>query len=90
MDMLRAPIGLGLQIPNFNFPRVTEEGLFEKLSEIATTAEASGFDTVLVMDHLHQIPGVGPPENWMLEATRSCRRWPHEPSASTSACSSRA
>ena len=65
--MLRAPIGLGLQIPNFNFPGVSEEELFERLVEIATTAESSGFDTVLVMDHLHQIPGVGPPENWMLE-----------------------
>ena len=65
--MLRAPIRLGLQIPNFNFPRVSEEDLFEKLAEIATTAESSGFDTVLVMDHLHQIGGVGPPENLMLE-----------------------
>ena len=65
--MLRAPIRLGLQIPNFNFPEVSEEQLFEKLSDIATTAESSGFDTVLVMDHLHQIRGVGPPENWMLE-----------------------
>ena len=65
--MLRAPIRLGLQIPNFNFPRVSEEDLFERLSDIATTAESSGFDTVLVMDHLHQIRGVGPPENWMLE-----------------------
>jgi F420-dependent oxidoreductase-like protein len=65
--MLRAPIHLGLQIPNFNFPGVSEEELFERLSDIATTAESSGFDTVLVMDHLHQIRGVGPPENWMLE-----------------------
>ena len=65
--MLRAPIRLGLQIPNFNFPRVSEEQLFERLSDMATTAESSGFDTVLVMDHLHQIQGVGPPENWMLE-----------------------
>jgi F420-dependent oxidoreductase-like protein len=65
--MLRAPIRLGLQIPNFNFPELSEEQLFEKLSDIATTAESSGFDTVLVMDHLHQIRGVGPPENWMLE-----------------------
>lgn len=65
--MLRAPIRLGLQIPNFNFPGVGEEQLFERLSEIASTAESSGFDTALVMDHLHQIPGVGPPENWMLE-----------------------
>src|SRR5215210_7485425 len=65
--MLRAPIRLGLQIPNFNFPGVSESGLIERLSEIATTAESSGIDTVLVMDHLHQIRGVGPPENWMLE-----------------------
>ena len=65
--MLRAPIRLGLQIPNFNFPGVSEEDLFERLSDIATTAESSGFDTVLVMDHLHQIGGVGPPQNWMLE-----------------------
>ena len=65
--MLRAPIRLGLQIPNFNFPGVSEEDLFERLSDIASTVESSGFDTVLVMDHLHQIRGVGPPENWMLE-----------------------
>jgi F420-dependent oxidoreductase-like protein len=65
--MLKAPIGLGLQIPNFNFPGVSEDQLFERLADIATTAESSGFDTVLVMDHLHQIRGVGPPENWMLE-----------------------
>jgi F420-dependent oxidoreductase-like protein len=65
--MLRAPIHLGLQIPNFNFPDVSEEQFFEKLADIATTAESSGFDTVLVMDHLHQIRGVGPPENWMLD-----------------------
>ena len=65
--MLRAPIRLGLQIPNFNFPGVGEAELFDRLSEIAVTAESSGFDTVLVMDHLHQIRGVGPPENWMLE-----------------------
>ncbi len=65
--MLRAPIHLGLQIPNFNFPGVDEDQLFERLADIAATAESSGFDTVLVMDHLHQIRGVGPPENWMLE-----------------------
>ena len=65
--MLRAPIRLGLQIPNFNFPGVSEADLFEKLAQIATTAESSGFDMVLVMDHLHQIGGVGPPENLMLE-----------------------
>ena len=64
---MRAPIRLGLQLPNFNFPGVGEDQLFERLSDIATTAESSGFDSVFVMDHLHQIPGVGPPQNWMLE-----------------------
>jgi F420-dependent oxidoreductase-like protein len=65
--MLRAPIRLGLQIPNFNFPGVSEEDLFERLSDIATTAESSGFDTVLVMDHFYQLPHLGEPERYMLE-----------------------
>ena len=37
------------------------------MSDIAATAEDSGFSSVSVMDHLHQIPPMGPPENWMLE-----------------------
>jgi F420-dependent oxidoreductase-like protein len=64
---MKAPIRLGLQIPNFNFPGVAPEELFERLTEIAATAESSGFDSLFVMDHLHQIPGVGPQTNWMLE-----------------------
>jgi F420-dependent oxidoreductase-like protein len=64
---MRAPIRLGFQIPNFNFPGVSEAQLFERLSDMATTAESAGIDSVFVMDHLHQIRGVGPPENWMLE-----------------------
>jgi F420-dependent oxidoreductase-like protein len=64
---MRAPIRLGLQISNFNYPGVSEEDLFERLSDIATTAESSGFDSVFVMDHLHQIASQGPPEHWMLE-----------------------
>lgn len=51
--MLRAPVHLGLQIPNFNFPEVSEEQLFETLADIATTAESSGFDTVLVLSLIH-------------------------------------
>ena len=35
--------------------------------EIARTAEDSGFSSVTVMDHLHQIPPVGPRTNFMLE-----------------------
>jgi F420-dependent oxidoreductase-like protein len=64
---MKAPIRLGFQIPSFNFPGVSPEGLFERLTEIAAAAESSGFDSLFVMDHLHQIPGVGPQTNWMLE-----------------------
>jgi F420-dependent oxidoreductase-like protein len=64
---MRAPVRIGLQIPRFDFPGVGPETLFEKLVEIASTAEASGFDSLFVMDHLHQIPGVGPQTERMLE-----------------------
>ena len=62
-----APCRVGLQIPNFNFPGVEPEQLLDKLTAIAQTAESSGFDSVWVMDHLNQIPGQGPIDNWMLE-----------------------
>jgi F420-dependent oxidoreductase-like protein len=57
----------GLQIPNFNLPGTEPGDLLDKLTDIATTAEASGFDALYVMDHLHQLPGLGPQSNWMLE-----------------------
>jgi F420-dependent oxidoreductase-like protein len=66
---MRVPISLDLHLPNFNYPDVGPDELFDKLVEIATTAEASGFSSVSVMDHLHQISGVGPPENFMLEGS---------------------
>jgi F420-dependent oxidoreductase-like protein len=59
---------LGLQIPNFTYAGVADADLFERIVEIATTAESSGFDSVWVMDHLYQISMIGPPENAMLEA----------------------
>ena len=58
---------IGLQIPNFTWPGGAP-GLGPKLAEIATTAEAAGFDSVWVMDHYFQIPMVGRAENDMLEA----------------------
>jgi len=64
---MRAPITLGLHLPNFNYPGTGPDELFEHLVQIAGTAENSGFSTITVMDHLHQIPGVGPRTNWMLE-----------------------
>ena len=67
MRPMRAPFMLDLHLPNFNHPDVTPETLFDKLVDIATTAEEAGFSSISVMDHLHQIPGVGPRTNWMLE-----------------------
>lgn len=64
---MRAPIELDLHLPNFNFPGVGPDAVFDKLVDIATTAERAGFTAVSVMDHYHQIPPVGPPQNWMLE-----------------------
>jgi len=64
---MRAPIELDLHLPNFNYPGVPPEAVFDKLVDIATTAERAGFTSVTVMDHYHQIPPVGPPENWMFE-----------------------
>src|SRR5215208_5476054 len=58
---------VGLQLPNFNFPGVAPEDLLDSLTGIATTAESAGFDSLWVMDHLNQIPGMGPPDHWMLE-----------------------
>jgi F420-dependent oxidoreductase-like protein len=66
---MRVPITLCLHIPNFNYPGVGPDEVFEKLADIATTAEASGFSSVSVMDHLHQIGPVGPPQNWMFEGS---------------------
>ncbi|HWF54946.1 MAG TPA: LLM class F420-dependent oxidoreductase [Solirubrobacteraceae bacterium] len=64
---MRVPITLDLHLPNFNYPGVGSDQVFDKLVEIATTAEASGFSSVSLMDHLHQIGPVGPPENWMFD-----------------------
>jgi F420-dependent oxidoreductase-like protein len=66
---MRLPITLDLHIPNFNYPDVGPDQVFDKLVEIATTAESSGFSSISLMDHLHQISGVGPPENWMFEGS---------------------
>jgi F420-dependent oxidoreductase-like protein len=61
-------IRLGYQIPNFTYPDTPPEALFDKVVAQAREAEASGFDTVLVMDHFYQLPGIGTPDNAMLEA----------------------
>ena len=61
-------IGAGLQIPNFTYPDVAPDELFDRIADVAATGEQSGFDTVMVMDHFYQLPMLGPPELEMFEA----------------------
>jgi F420-dependent oxidoreductase-like protein len=58
---------LGYQIPNFTYPAVAPDRLFATVRQQAVEAEASGFDTVLVMDHFYQLAGLGRPEQEMIE-----------------------
>jgi F420-dependent oxidoreductase-like protein len=60
-------IRLGLQLPIFTYPDVPDHRLFERIVEVATAAEASGFDALFLMDHVQQIGGVGRPEDPILE-----------------------
>ena len=66
---MRLPVTLDLHLPNFNYPGVGAEAEFDTIAEIAATAERSGFSSLSLMDHLHQIAPVGPPENWMFEGS---------------------
>jgi F420-dependent oxidoreductase-like protein len=58
---------LGLHLPNFTFTDGPAY-LARDLGVIARAAEDVGFNRVSVMDHLFQIPMVGPAESEMLEA----------------------
>ncbi|MBV9952377.1 MAG: LLM class F420-dependent oxidoreductase [Acidimicrobiia bacterium] len=58
---------LGYQIPNFSYPDVGPDKLFDAIAAQAREAEGSGFDTVLVMDHFFQLPMLGEPQEPMIE-----------------------
>lgn len=58
---------LGYQIPNFTYPDVAPDQLFPTVRRQAVEADASGFDTVLVMDHFYQLAGLGRPDQDMIE-----------------------
>ena len=46
----------GIQIPDFRWQDASSGGLFPRTLELAHAAEASGFDTLWVMDHFHELP----------------------------------
>ena len=58
---------LGYQIPNFAYPGIGSDAIFQNVVEQAKAAEASGYDRVFVMDHFYQLPGIGAPEEPMFE-----------------------
>jgi F420-dependent oxidoreductase-like protein len=60
-------IRLGLQIPNFSYGTGVSE-LFPTVIAQAKEAEAAGYDSVFLMDHFYQLPGLGTPDQPMLEA----------------------
>ncbi len=60
-------IRLGYQIPNFTYGTPVRE-LFPTVVAQVREAEAAGFDTAFVMDHFYQLPGIGEPDEPMLEA----------------------
>ncbi len=57
----------GYHMPSFTFAGVPDSKLFDRVVELAQSAEAAGFDLVTVMDHFYQIGGVGSEEEPMLE-----------------------
>jgi alkanesulfonate monooxygenase SsuD/methylene tetrahydromethanopterin reductase-like flavin-dependent oxidoreductase (luciferase family) len=80
-------IRLGYQMPNFSYDGSVAE-LFPQVIAQAREAEAAGFDTAFVMDHFYQLPGIGKPDEPMLEAYSALsairRSWPRPSPRSTS------
>ncbi len=58
---------MGYQIPNFTYPDREPANIFSTVVAQARAAEEAGFDRVLVMDHFYQLPGIGDPDDPMLE-----------------------
>lgn len=61
-------IRMGLHLPDFRYPAVAPHQLFEAVAATAVAAEASGFDSVFIMDHFVQLPALGGPESEIFEA----------------------
>ena len=57
---------VGLQVPSFTWPG-GDAAIGETLARVVETADAVGFDSLWVMDHMYQIRGVGPAAEPMLE-----------------------
>src|SRR4051794_41126665 len=60
-------VKIGVHVPDFTYPGGAAT-LGSDLARIADGADAAGIDRLSVMDHLWQIPNVGPVDHDMLEA----------------------
>ncbi|WP_111508836.1 LLM class F420-dependent oxidoreductase [Mycobacterium kyogaense] len=60
-------IRLGLQINNFSYGTGVDQ-LFPTVIAQAKEADEAGFDSVFLMDHFYQLPGIGTYDQPMLEA----------------------
>ena len=58
----------GYQIPGFRHAGAADSEMFDHTLEHAQAAEASGFESVWVMDHFWQLPMLGGPDEPILEA----------------------
>ena len=61
-------IRLGYQIPTFTYPGRVAAEIVPTVIRQAREAEAAGADAVFVMDHFYQLPGIGTPDQPMMEA----------------------
>jgi len=62
----RDGLRFGLQLSSFGVPQPVSLG--ERLRDVAVRAEAAGFDSLWVMDHMRQLPQLGRPWEDMPEA----------------------
>lgn len=59
---------VGFQFTGYTFQGVPDLQLFDRVATIAGCAESAGFDSLWIMDHLHQIASVGDREDPIFEA----------------------
>jgi F420-dependent oxidoreductase-like protein len=58
----------GFQIPGFRHAGSPDAEMFDRTLDHALAAEASGFESVWVMDHFWQLPALGGPDEPILES----------------------
>ncbi len=58
---------IGLQVSSFTWPG-GDASIGPTLAQIAETADAAGLDSLWLNDHFYQVPGLGRPEEPVLEA----------------------